>query len=352
VGDTHDIGTRKHDHLRLTAGGEVEFRHRTTLLEGVHLVHQALPELAEHDLDLSIVLAGRRLRAPLVIASMTGGIPEAAAINRDLARAAEHFGLAFGVGSMRALLRRPEALASYAVRDVAPTAMILANLGVVQARQLRSQEVRELCDRLGADALCVHVNPAMELVQDGGDRDFRGALATIDRLENELGLPVVVKETGCGLSRRAAAALAAAGVHTVDVGGAGGTSWVGVEAMRAQEPAARATGDALWDWGVPTAASVVYCVEAGLEAVATGGIRDGLDVARALALGARAAGMAAPLLRAQQQGGLESVVTALEGVLRTLRTVMLLCGCRTPGGLAVAPRVVTGDLRHWLEPGG
>jgi isopentenyl-diphosphate delta-isomerase len=352
MAETHDITTRKHDHLRLTAGGEVEFQARTTLLEGVQLVHQALPELAEHDLDLTTVLCGRRLRAPLVIAGMTGGVPEAAAINRDLARAAEQLGLAFGVGSMRPLVRQPEILETYAVRAAAPTAMLLANLGVVQARQMRPTEVRELCDRIGADALCIHLNPAMELVQEGGDRDFRGALATIDRLENELGLPVIVKETGCGLSRRAAAALAAAGVRTVDVGGAGGTSWVGVEARRAADPAARALGEELWDWGVPTAASVAYCVEAGLETVATGGIRGGLDVARALALGARAAGMAAPLLRAQQRAGFDGVLAALEGILRTLRTVMLLCGCRTPGGLAIAPRVVTGELRRWLEPGG
>jgi isopentenyl-diphosphate Delta-isomerase len=161
-----------------------------------------------------------------------------------------------------------------------------------------------------------------------------------------------VKETGCGLSRRAAATIAAAGVRTVDVGGAGGTSWVGVEATRTEDPPARAVGEVLWDWGIPTAASVAYCAEAGLEVIATGGIRDGHDVARALALGARAAGLAAPLLKAQREGGVEAVVAALESIIRTLRAVMLLCGCRTPTSLALAPRVVVGELRTWLEPGG
>jgi isopentenyl-diphosphate Delta-isomerase len=347
-----DIRQRKQDHLTLCSSGEVQFRTRDTLLHDVHLVHQALPELADHDLDLGVTLAGRRLKAPLVIAGMTGGVAEAAVINRDLAAAAERLGLAFGLGSQRAMLRHPEVADTYQVRAVAPTAMVLANLGVVKARQMRSAEVRALCDTVGADALCLHLNVAMELVQVDGDRDFRGGVATIRRLEEELGLPVIVKETGCGLSRRAAATIAAAGVRTVDVGGAGGTSWVGVEASRAEDPQARAVGEVLWDWGIPTAASVAYCAEAGLEVIATGGIRDGHDVAMALALGARAAGLAAPLLKAQQEGGVEAVVVALETIIRTLRAVMLLCGCRTPTSLALAPRVVVGELRSWLEPGG
>jgi isopentenyl-diphosphate delta-isomerase len=347
-----DIRKRKQDHLDLCASGQVAFRERATLLRDVQLVHQALPELAEHDLDLGVTLAGRRLRAPLVIAGMTGGVASAGAINRDLAAAAERVGVAFGLGSQRAMLRHPDLAETYQVRSVAPTAMVLANLGVVQARQARAAEVRAMCDAVGADALCLHLNVAMELVQGDGDRDFRGAVATIRRLDEELGLPVIVKETGCGLSRRAAATIAAAGVRTVDVGGAGGTSWVGVETERADDASARALGEALWDWGVPTAASVAYCVEAGLETIATGGIRDGLDVARALALGARAAGLAAPLLKAQREGGVDGVVAALERLLRTLRAVMLLCGCRTPTSLALAPRVVVGELRSWLEPGG
>jgi isopentenyl-diphosphate Delta-isomerase len=163
---------------------------------------------------------------------------------------------------------------------------------------------------------------------------------------------VIAKETGCGISRRTAAAIADAGLRHVDVGGAGGTSWVAVEARRAQDSVARVVGDVLWDWGIPTAASVVYCVEAGLDTIATGGIRSGLDVACALALGARAAGIGGPLLRAQLEGGADGVVALLEGITRTLAVVMLLCGCRTPSALAISPRVITGELRHWLEPGG
>jgi len=347
-----DIRQRKQDHLDLCASGDVKFRTRDTLLGNVHLVHQALPELASHDIDLVVTVAGRRLKAPLVIAGMTGGVAEAGAINRDLAAAAERVGVAVGLGSQRAMLHHPEVADTYRVRGVAPTTMVLANLGVVKARQMRTAEVRALCDDVGADALCLHLNVAMELVQADGDRDFRNAVGTIRRLEEELGLPIIVKETGCGLSRRAATTIASAGVRTVDVGGAGGTSWVGVEALRAKDPEARAMGEALWDWGIPTAASVAYCAEAGLEVIATGGIRDGYDVARALALGARAAGLAAPLLKAQREGGVEGVVAALETIIRTLRAVMLLCGCRTPGSLALAPRVVVGELRSWLEPGG
>ncbi len=345
-----DISKRKADHLAIAASQQVEF-HRSTLLEHVHLVHQALPELAVDEIDLRTELAGKQLRAPLVITGMTGGTAEAAAVNRDLARAAQDAGVALGLGSQRAMGERPELADTYDVRGVAPDVVLFGNIGAVQLAAWGAPRAVELARRIGADAMCVHLNPAQELTQDAGDRDFRGLVAAIERLVGE-GMPVIVKETGCGLSRRAAVALASASIRTVDVGGAGGTSWVAVETRRARQPMAQVTGEALWDWGIPTAASVAYCVEAGLETIATGGIRTGVDVARALALGARAAGIAAPLLKAQRDGGADGVVQALEGVLHPLRTVMVLCGCRTPGALALAPRVITGELRQWLEPGG
>jgi isopentenyl-diphosphate delta-isomerase len=345
------ISRRKADHLALGASKEVSFRERSTLLGDVHLLHHALPDLSLEEVDLSVELLGKRLRAPVIISGMTGGTPEARTINRDLARAAEKLGLGFGLGSQRAMLSHPELTETYLVRDVAPTALVLGNLGVVQARERPVREVRRALEAVGADALCVHCNPAMELVQPEGDRDFRGGRATLARLAQELGMPVVGKETGCGISRAAGEALREAGVAAIDVSGAGGTSWVAVETRRAQG-AAKALGEELWDWGIPTAASIAFCADLGLPIIATGGLRSGLDVARALALGATAGGLAAPVLRAHHAGGHEGVVAFLEQIVSGLRAAMLLTGSRTVADLKRAPRVITGELRDWLsQPG-
>src|SRR5437868_3244085 len=249
-----DISRRKDDHLDLATSGDVGFKRTTTLLEQVRLVHDALPELALDELDTSVELLGKRLRAPILIAGMTGGSDRAERINKELAGIAEERGYAFGLGSQRAMHKHPGKSGTYAVRDVAPTALLLGNLGMVQAARMTNDEVKALVDSVGADALCLHLNPAMELVQDEGDRDFRGGLATFERLL-ALGLRVVVKETGCGLSGHVAARVRALGVEYVDVSGAGGTSWVAVETHRAS-PERRPLGEAFWEWGIPTAASV------------------------------------------------------------------------------------------------
>ena len=347
--DDSEIARRKADHIEVAASGAADFV-RTTLLEQVHLVHQALPELAVAELDLGIELCGRRLRAPLVITGMTGGTSAAGAINRDLARAAAEAGVAMGVGSQRAMDELPELEATFQVRDVAPDLVLFGNLGVVQAAALGPQRVMELGKRIGADAMAIHLNPAQESIQDRGDRDFRGAIDTIARVLDLGVMPIIVKETGCGLSREACARLKAIGVTTVDVSGAGGTSWVAVEAKRAVAggPAA-ALGEELWDWGLPTAVATVAAMAAGLVTVASGGLRSGHDVARALALGARAGGLAAPALRAQRAGGADGVRDFLAQVVTSLRTVMLLCGVRTPDELVRAPRHLGAPLRGWLD---
>jgi isopentenyl-diphosphate delta-isomerase len=346
-----DISQRKREHLDLCATGPVGFRDTTTLLECVRLVHDALPELSLDDLDTSTVVLGKRLRAPIVIAAMTGGTDEAAEVNRALAALAEARGYGFGLGSQRAMHRREGVSWTYKVREVAPTTLVLGNVGMVQAREMTSPQLRELAAGVGADALCIHLNPAMELVQPGGDRDFRGGVALFARAVEELGVPVVAKETGNGISPRAAAKLRAAGVQHVDVSGAGGTSWVGVETLRA-EAGARRLGEALWDWGVPTGASVAACAAQGFETViATGGVATGSDVARAIALGASAAGIARPTLKALREGGREGVERFLDDVERELRAVMLLTGSKDLAALRKAPRMITGSLRDWMALG-
>jgi isopentenyl-diphosphate delta-isomerase len=347
--DEPPIARRKADHLEVAASGRADFADRSTLLEQVHLVHQSLPELALDDVDLAVTLFGKQLRAPLVVTGMTGGTAEAAQINRDLARAAQACGVAFGVGSQRAMAEYPALVSTFAIRDVAPDVLLIGNLGAVQATALGPAKVAELARAIGADAMAIHLNPAQELIQAGGDRDFRGVVRTIGRLVDELAIPVVVKETGCGLSPTAARQLHGVGVQHVDVSGAGGTSWVAVEAHRAAAGSAAAElGRELWDWGLPTAVSIVACVSAGLAPIASGGMRSGLDIARALALGAVAGGMAAPALRAQRAGGEPAVRELLERLIGSLRAIHLLVGARTPAALAAAPRHLGTELRGWL----
>jgi isopentenyl-diphosphate delta-isomerase len=343
------IGERKLEHLALCAEGDVESRH-TTLLEEVGLVHEALPELSLDEVDASVALFGRTLHAPVLITGMTGGAAAAREINRALAGAAQKLGFAFGVGSQRAMLQDPELAVSYEVRDVAPDVLLFANLGAVQARELSTGRVARLVARIGADALCVHLNPAQELVQDEGDRDFRGCLDGIARLARELGAPVVVKETGCGLGPRSLARLRAAGVAWVDVSGAGGTTWTGVEALRGARRQ-RALGAELREWGIPTAACVVYARRAGLRAIASGGVRGAVDVVRALALGAHAAGLALPFLRAFARGGAQAVVELGAELAEGIRSAMLLVGARRAAELPRVPRVLGPRLRAWLDLG-
>lgn len=343
------ISERKLEHLALCAAGDVEGRN-SNLLEEVQLLHESLPELSLDEVDASVELFGRTLHCPVVITGMTGGAPEAGEINRALAGVAQKLGFAFGVGSQRAMLREPALAASYEVRDVAPDALLLANLGAVQARDLDTEGVARLVARIGADALCIHLNPAQELVQDDGDRDFRGCLDAIERLARELRTPLVVKETGCGLSPHVLARLEAAGIGWVDVSGAGGTTWTGVEALRGSRRQ-RALGAELREWGIPTAASVVYARRAGLRVIASGGVRGAVDVVRALALGAHAAGMALPFLRAFSHGGAAAAAEFGADLAEGIRSAMLLVGARRVADLSRVPRVLGPRLRSWLELG-
>jgi len=354
AGEGLDIAQRKQDHIDLCATGDVGFRAKTTLLDEVELVHDAVPELSLDQVDMGLELFGKRLSAPIFIAAMTGGTDKARAINLELARIADEEGYGFGLGSQRAMLDPARRAApSYDVRGVAPRALVLGNIGGVQARSLSDEVIRGLVDQVSADALCVHLNPAMEIVQPGGDRDFSGVVDRIAELGGSLGVPVVAKETGCGIGPVAAAKLARVGVRHVDVSGAGGTSWVAVETLRATG-GARDLGAALRDWGVPTAASVMCTARAGFETIiATGGVATGLDVARAIALGATAAGIARPVLQALLEGGPEGARAQLARVKRELAAVMLLVGAADLRALRRAPKLLGPRLdayrRLWAE---
>jgi isopentenyl-diphosphate delta-isomerase len=278
---------------------------------------------------------------------MTGGTPEARDFNRGVARVAGALGLGFGLGSQRAMLEDPALAFTYAVRDVAPDVLLFGNLGAAQVARTPIDAVRDLLGRVGADALCVHLNAAQERIQPEGDRDFRGVLDAIGVLVRDLGRPVVVKEVGAGIARETALRLREAGVRTVDVAGVGGTSWTRLESERAgrgDDPEARA----LWDWGIPTAAAVWEASSTGIEVLGSGGVRTGLDAARAIALGAVAAGVAAPVACAWFRGGEAEVERFLRGMVRGIATAMLLSGCCRVPDLRRAPRVVSGPLSDWM----
>jgi isopentenyl-diphosphate delta-isomerase len=309
-----------------------------------------LPELALSDVDLSVDLFGKTLQHPLLVTGMTGGTARAGAVNRDLAALAEANGLAFGVGSQRAMSEDASRAPSFQVRDVAPSAVLLGNIGIMQAARLGLDGVQRLAEAIAADAVAVHLNPAQELAQAEGDRDFRGGYDILARLARGLGDRLVVKETGCGISPAVARRLVDCGVRTIDVSGLGGTSWVRVEQLRARDE--RGSQRDFAAWGIPTAAAIAAVRRAvgdGVTLIASGGIRSGLELAKCLALGADLAGMALPLFRAQQEGGRARAQATLDAVLLGLRQAALLCGARSVKDLRRSPVVVTGRLKDWLN---
>ncbi len=342
-----EIVDRKRSHFDLCAHHEVEFRNKTTWFEDVELVHHPLVETSLEEIDLSVTMLGKRLRYPLVITGMTGGAAEVGRFNREIAALAERMGVGFGVGSQRAMLRYPELRQTFQVRDVAPNVLLFGNIGVAQARELNVREVTRLTEEIGADGLFIHLNAAMEIIQESGDHDFCGSLDALKRLVDESSIEILVKETGCGFDRETGARLAEIGVKWIDVSGAGGTSWVGVETIRNR--ALRHLGDVFWDWGIPTAASVCELRSLKLKLIASGGVRTGLQAAKALALGAKAVGVALPVLRAYIAGGVDGVEIFLRSLFDELRVALMLCGCARVDDLTADRVVIGGRLLEWIK---
>jgi isopentenyl-diphosphate delta-isomerase len=348
----HDETTakRKDAHLDLCATEEVAPPGNSTLFDDFHFLHCAMPELAVEQIDLTTSWFGKPLKAPLLVTGMTGGTERAGRVNRDVAQVAEEFGVAFGVGSQRAMAERPDLTETFSVREVAPTTVLIGNVGLAQASKMGIDAIRRLTDAIGADALALHLNPGQELNQPEGDRDFRRGYDTVAALVKAYGDRLLVKETGCGISPEVARRLVDCGLKSIDVSGLGGTSWVRVEQLRSAG-VAREVGAQFSSWGIPTAvaiASVRKTVGPEIRLVASGGMRTGLDVAKALALGADFGGMALPLFRAHQEGGLAGVRTALQVVLTALTYAFALTGCKNVTELRRQPRVVKGELREWL----
>jgi isopentenyl-diphosphate Delta-isomerase len=334
------LTARKVRHIEACLHGPVEYLTRRTGFAELDLPYLALPETDLDAIDTSTTFLGRRLRAPLLIGAMTGGAELAGRINRHLAEAAQRVGVGMMLGSQRVMIERPEAVASFAVRDVAPDVLLLGNLGVAQLlRGYGVEEATRAIEAVGADGLAFHTNPLQEAVQEGGDVRFRGVVARLGEVVAALPFPVLLKEVGHGISGAAAAAVAEVPFAAIDVAGAGGTSWARVEELvRFGE----IRHHDLVEWGIPTVRALREVREAlpAMPLVASGGIRSGLDVAKAIALGAQVAAIALPLLAPALESA-DAVEATLERYLTELRVAMHGCGAGDLAALARTPLVAT-----------
>lgn len=328
VTDAASTERRKDDHIRINLEEQVQFPRLTTGLEKLRFVHQAVPELDLAAVNTTTQFLGKTLGAPILISSMTGGTERAQLINHTLAFAAQEAGIALGLGSMRAALENPSLARTYQVRDVAPDILLFANLGAVQLNYgYDVDHCRRAVEIAEADALILHLNALQEAVQPEGNSNFGGLLKKIEAVCHQLEVPVIAKEVGWGLSPQAARRLAEAGVSVVDVAGSGGTSWSEVEYYRAPTAPHARVARAFADWGIPTAESIRSVREAmpGLLVIASGGLRDGIDVAKCIALEAEIAGIAGPFLKAAVQS-VDAVRTLIWELVSQLRIAMFATG--------------------------
>jgi isopentenyl-diphosphate Delta-isomerase len=331
---------RKADHIRINLEEDVSFKRLTTGLEGYFFMHQALPELDLTEVETTTAVFSKPLRTPLFISSMTGGTQRATDINRILATAAQEVGMAMGLGSQRAAIEDDALAASFNVRQYAPDIPIFANVGAVQLNYgYETRHLQKAVDMAEADALILHLNVLQEAVQPEGDRNFSGLLSKIETVCRTLPVPVIAKEVGWGISPQVAQKLVEAGVAAIDVAGAGGTSWSQVEMHRAPTRRHARVAGAFIDWGIPTAHSIRYCREASPDVLifASGGLRNGIEVAKTIALGATLAGIAGDFLKAAVHEGMEGVVELAETITDELRVAMLCAGARDLAALAQTP---------------
>lgn len=336
---------RKLEHLLICANCEVEYREKSTGFEDVELIHKAIPEVDKEEIDIGVELFGKKMDSPLMISAITGGHSSAYKINSELSKAAHKMNIAMGVGSQRAALENPDLISTYSVvRENAPHALVIANIGAPQI-----ELAEEAAGMIQADALAIHLNTLQEAIQPEGDIDARGYIKAIEKAASKINMPIIAKETGAGISREDAISLEKAGVSAIDVAGSGGTSWAGVETYRAKKDY---MGKLYWDWGIPTAVSTVeVCQSVNIPVISSGGIRSGLEAAKALALGAEAVGMALPLLKDAYIGH-DTIVKSISNFNDSLRLAMFLVGASNLNELRESNLIIRGKTREWLTERG
>jgi isopentenyl-diphosphate delta-isomerase len=326
VADPLSTASRKAEHIRINLEENVQFPRLTTGFEQYTFMHQAVPEIDLSAVSTRCRFLGKQLQAPLLISSMTGGTDEARQINRNLALAAQEAGIAMGLGSQRAAIERPALADTFRVRDVAPDIVLFANVGAVQLNYgYGIEQCQRAVDMVEADALILHFNVLQEAVQPEGDTNFAGLLSRIEQVCRSVSVPVIAKEVGWGFSEQAARQLVDAGIRIIDVAGSGGTSWSEVEYHRAPTEFHAQVAAAFADWGIPTAHSLIYARRAGPDValIASGGVRNGIDVAKAIALGAQLVGLAGPFLKSSVISS-EAVLETIR-LLRTQLSIAMLC---------------------------
>lgn len=349
--DIEVIKQRKKEGIDIPLQKNVQAKTTSTYLEYVRLVHNALPEVDYDDIDTSMTFLGKRFSAPIIIDSMTGGTDEATVINGRLGELAEKYGFGMGLGSQRAGLKSEQLAATYSIaRKNAPNAFLIANIGGAQlSKGFTIDEAKRIVKMIGANALVVHLNPLQELVQPEGEPRYKGVLAQISELAKTIDVPLIVKEVGAGISKEVAIKLEMANVSAINIAGAGGTTWAGVEKIRAEslkDDLKKHLGEMFWDWGIPTAASLIEVRRAvKLPLIASGGLRNGLEVAKCIALGASMAAMAYPFLQTAAQSR-ESLFAFADTILAELKSTMFLVGAKNIAALASSRYILTGMLAH------
>lgn len=334
---------RKADHIRINLEEDVQFPSLTNGFERYRLVHQALPELDLEAIDTRVTLLGKTLQLPFLISSMTGGTEAARIINRNLAAGAQARGIAMGLGSQRTGIEQPETVGTFKVRDVAPDILLFANLGAIQLNyRYGVDECRRAVDMIEADALILHLNPLQEAVQADGNWNWGGLLAKIEQVVRQVGVPVIAKEVGWGVSAATARRLKEAGVAVIDVAGSGGTSWTEVEYHRASSDAFRKLARAFADWGIPTAESLLLAGRGAPDVplIASGGMRTGIEAAKALALGATLVGVAASFLKAAALGA-DEVSDTIDQLASELQVAMFCAGAGCVAALRDPERLMS-----------
>ena len=352
-----EIRKRKADHIKICLTQKAQAKKATTGFEDIHFVHKALPEIDKQKIDLTTYFLGHKFNAPLIVGAMTGGTAAAKKINANIALAVEKLGLGMGVGSQRAAIQNPKLDETFAIaRKKAPNAFLIANIGGVQlVNGFGVNEAKKAVEMIEADALAIHLNSLQEAVQPEGQTNFAGVLAKIGEIASELDVPVIVKETGSGIAAEEANKMEAVGVKAIDVGGLGGTSFAAVEYYRTEDDengVQHLLGETFWDWGIPTAISLIETRQTvKIPVIASGGIRSGCDAAKAFAVGACLSSVTQPVLEAAVKGEQE-IESLLSLLAEELKNIMFLVGAEKLEQLMKAPVLLTGKTAEWLKTRG
>jgi len=343
------IEKRKAEHLKLCATKDVSFHEKTTLLECVELNYKCLPELSMHEVNLETEFLGKKFAFPYMVSAITGGAQVSKKVNLDIASACQEVGVGMGLGSMRAMIEQPSLAETYFVRDVAPNIFLAGNIGAAQLKQFTPEKVNEALQAIEANALAIHLNAAQEAVQPEGDADFSGLVSLVAEYADKISVPVYVKEVGHGVSYEVALALKETKIKAIDVQGTGGTSWTAVDTLRNK----KGYGMTFREFGIPTAVSLIESKNAlhggSKKIIASGGVRNGLDAAKAIVLGADLVANAIPVLKAQQKNGSLGVLNYLKNFKKEMEIASFLIGCKDVAELHQEKPIILGKLKDWLK---